>query len=126
MRRLLEIPALVLTPAMCALPSLEKKVPAQKIALAPSLVAGLDSQFVVTCTRYGARELEFDLYHPAARGFVAVTISCRLSGEAKFPAAIHDTSAASYGIDADVIGVTGQSADGRLVPVNANELSYVD
>src|SRR5687767_1499351 len=30
----------------------------------------------------------------AARGFIAVTISYRLSGEAKFPAAIHDTKAA--------------------------------
>ncbi|MDP3071948.1 MAG: SMP-30/gluconolactonase/LRE family protein [Opitutaceae bacterium] len=59
----------------------------------------------------------------AARGFVAVTMSYRLSGEAKFPAAIQDAkaavrwlraNAATYGIDPAAIGVTGHSAGGHL------------
>jgi len=56
-------------------------------------------------------------------GYVAVTISYRLSGEAKYPAAVHDCKAAirflranadSLGIDADRIGVWGHSAGGHL------------
>lgn len=59
----------------------------------------------------------------AARGYVAATISYRLSGEAKFPAAIQDckaavrflrANAATFGIDAGAIGVTGLSAGGHL------------
>lgn len=59
----------------------------------------------------------------AARGFVAVTISYRLSGEAKFPAAIQDCKAAvrwlranatKYGVNPQAIGVTGLSAGGHL------------
>lgn len=59
----------------------------------------------------------------AAKGFVAATISYRLSGEAKFPAAIQDckaavrflrANAAQFGIDAKAIGVTGLSAGGHL------------
>ena len=59
----------------------------------------------------------------ADRGFVTATISYRLSGEAPFPAAIHDCKAAvrflranadTYGIDADHIGATGLSAGGHL------------
>ncbi len=59
----------------------------------------------------------------AARGFVTVTISYRLSGEAKFPAAIQDckaavrwlrANAARYGIDPERIGATGLSAGGHL------------
>lgn len=59
----------------------------------------------------------------AARGFVTATISYRLSGEAKFPAAIQDAkaavrflraNAATFGIDAGAIGVTGLSAGGHL------------
>jgi arylsulfatase A len=59
----------------------------------------------------------------AARGYVAATISYRLSGEAKFPAAIQDCKAAvrflranagKFGIDAGAIGVTGLSAGGHL------------
>lgn len=59
----------------------------------------------------------------AARGYVTVTISYRLSGEAKFPAAIQDAkaavrwlraNAAAYGIDPAAIGVTGLSAGGHL------------
>ena len=59
----------------------------------------------------------------AANGFVAVTISYRLSGEAKFPAAMQDckaavrflrANAAKFGINAKAIGVTGLSAGGHL------------
>lgn len=59
----------------------------------------------------------------AAKGYVTVTISYRLSGEAKFPAAIQDckaavrflrANAAKFGIQADAIGVTGLSAGGHL------------
>lgn len=59
----------------------------------------------------------------AAKGFVVATISYRLSGEAKFPAAIQDckaavrflrANAAKYGINPSAIGVTGLSAGGHL------------
>lgn len=64
----------------------------------------------------------------AARGFVSATLSYRLSGEAKFPAAIQDCKAAvrflranakKYGIDASTIGVTGLSAGGHLAALLA-------
>lgn len=64
----------------------------------------------------------------AARGFVTATLSYRLSGEAKFPAAIQDGKAAvrflranaeKYGIAASVIGVTGLSAGGHLAALLA-------
>ncbi len=59
----------------------------------------------------------------AAKGYVTATISYRLSGEAKFPAAIQDckaavrflrANAAKFGINANAIGVTGLSAGGHL------------
>jgi len=59
----------------------------------------------------------------AARGFVTATISYRLSGEAPFPAAIHDCKAAvrflranaeTYGINTEKIGAIGLSAGGHL------------
>lgn len=59
----------------------------------------------------------------AAKGYVAATISYRLSGEAKFPAAIQDckaavrflrANAAKFGIQSDAIGVAGLSAGGHL------------
>jgi acetyl esterase/lipase len=59
----------------------------------------------------------------AVRGFVTATISYRLSGEAKFPAAIQDAKAAvrflragaaKFGIEPGAIGVTGLSAGGHL------------
>ena len=59
----------------------------------------------------------------ALKGFVAVTIDYRLSGEAPFPAAIHDCKAAvrwlranatKYGLDPDKIGAIGSSAGGHL------------
>ena len=65
----------------------------------------------------------------AARGFVTVSISYRLSGEAKFPAAIQDCKAAvrwlranadKYRVDGDAIGVTGLSAGGHLAALLAS------
>ena len=64
----------------------------------------------------------------ASRGYVAVTISYRLSGEAKFPAAIQDAKAAvrwlrgeakTFGVDSAKIGVTGLSAGGHLAALLA-------
>lgn len=64
----------------------------------------------------------------AARGFVVITISYRLSGEAKFPTALHDAkaavrwlraNAATYGIEPAAIGVTGLSAGGHLAALLA-------
>jgi acetyl esterase/lipase len=59
----------------------------------------------------------------AKNGFVGIAVDYRLSGEAKFPAAIHDcktavrwtrANAEKYGIDPDRIGVIGESAGGYL------------
>jgi arylsulfatase A len=64
----------------------------------------------------------------AAKGYVAVTISYRLSGEAPFPAQIHDckaavrwlrANAAKYGIDSNKIGAIGLSAGGHLTALLA-------
>ena len=65
----------------------------------------------------------------AARGYVAATISYRLSGEAPFPAAIHDCKAAvrflranakEFGIDTENIGAIGLSAGGHLTALLAS------
>ena len=59
----------------------------------------------------------------AGAGYVTVSIDYRLSGEAKFPAHIHDCKAAvrflranakKYGINPDKIGAIGHSAGGHL------------
>lgn len=64
----------------------------------------------------------------AARGYVTATISYRLSGEAPFPAAIHDCKAAvrflranasTYGIASESIGAIGLSAGGHLTALLA-------
>ena len=64
----------------------------------------------------------------AAQGFVTATISYRLSGEAPFPAQIHDCKAAvrflranagTFGINQDKIGAIGHSAGGHLVALLA-------
>ena len=64
----------------------------------------------------------------AARGFVTASIDYRLSGEAPFPAHIHDCKAAvrflranakEYGIDPDKIGAIGHSAGGHLAALLA-------
>ena len=60
----------------------------------------------------------------AKSGFAAVCIEYRASGEARFPAAVHDTKAAvrwlranasRYGVDPQAIGAIGCSAGGHLV-----------
>jgi len=60
----------------------------------------------------------------ARMGYVGVSINYRLSGDAPFPAGVHDCKAAirwvranasKYGIEADHIGVIGGSAGGHLV-----------
>lgn len=59
----------------------------------------------------------------AERGYVAATISYRLSPEAQYPAAIHDVKAAvrwlrnnakKYGVNPDQIAVIGGSAGGQI------------
>ncbi|CAN7676185.1 alpha/beta fold hydrolase [Duganella sp. LjRoot269] len=59
----------------------------------------------------------------AQRGYAAVTVSYRLSGEARYPAAIHDVRAAvrwvrsnagRYGIDPQRIALAGGSAGGQI------------
>ena len=59
----------------------------------------------------------------AQRGYAAVTVSYRLSGEALYPAAIHDVRAAvrwvrsnagQYGIDPQRIALAGGSAGGQI------------
>lgn len=59
----------------------------------------------------------------AGLGYVTATASYRLSGEAPFPAAVHDVkcavrwlraNAGEYGIDPDRIAVSGNSAGGHL------------
>lgn len=64
----------------------------------------------------------------AAEGYVTASIDYRLSGEAKFPAHIHDCKAAvrflranakKYGINADRIGAIGHSAGGHLAALLA-------
>ena len=71
----------------------------------------------------------------AARGYVAATISYRLSGEAPFPAAIHDCKAAvrflrahaaEYGIVAEQIGAIGLSAGGHLTALLATSAGVAD
>jgi acetyl esterase/lipase len=59
----------------------------------------------------------------AQKGYVVASVQYRLSGEARYPAAIHDVKAAvrwmrsqgeSIGVDPDRIGVAGGSAGGHL------------
>ncbi len=72
---------------------------------------------------YGTREDLWNTPYLATHGFFAVSIDHRLSGEAKFPAQIHDVMAAirwvranagRYGADPDRIGILGLSAGGHL------------
>lgn len=71
----------------------------------------------------------------AAEGYVTASIDYRLSGEAKFPAHIHDCKAAvrflrananEYGIDADHIGAIGHSAGGHLAALLATSGGVVE
>ncbi|SFD32532.1 alpha/beta hydrolase [Massilia yuzhufengensis] len=59
----------------------------------------------------------------AARGYAAATVSYRLSGQARYPAAIHDVKeavrwlrshAASFGIDPARVAIAGGSAGGQI------------
>lgn len=74
--------------------------------------------------KHGGKE-DYRLYgmHFAKLGYVVASIQYRLSGEAPFPAAVHDVKAAvrymraeasSIGVDPDRIGVAGGSAGGHL------------
>lgn len=75
---------------------------------------------------WSARQVESDkpmMERLAARGFVTALVAYRLSGEAKFPAAIEDckaavrclrANAAKWKIDAKRIGCMGGSAGGHL------------
>ena len=98
--------------------------PAQRGAPLPAIVC-LHGGGWFTAERGSQTQLAQAL---AARGYVTVTIDYRLSGEAKFPAAIHGTkaavrwlraNAATYGIDPAAIGVTGISAGGHLAALLA-------
>lgn len=72
----------------------------------------------------GSREMyRYYTIRFAQRGYVAATISYRLSGEAPFPAAVEDAkcavrwlraNAATYHVDPDKIAVIGGSAGGHL------------
>lgn len=72
----------------------------------------------------GSREMyRYYTLRFAQRGYVAATISYRLSGEAPFPAAVEDAkcavrwlraNAATYHVDPDKIAVIGGSAGGHL------------
>lgn len=71
----------------------------------------------------------------AVRGYVAATISYRLSGELPFPAAIHDCKAAvrflrahakEFGIDPEHIGAIGLSAGGHLTALLATSAGIPD
>lgn len=64
----------------------------------------------------------------AAHGFATASVTYRLSQEAPFPAQIHDVKAAirwlratatSYGLDAERIGIWGDSAGGQLASLAA-------
>lgn len=59
----------------------------------------------------------------AARGFAAATVSYRLSGQARYPAAVDDvkdavrwlrTNAASFGLDPAQVAIAGGSAGGQI------------
>lgn len=76
-------------------------------------------------TRAGMADLSRAL---AARGYVVVSISYRLSDEAAFPAQLHDVkaavrwlraNAATHGIDPARIGAIGHSAGGHLAALLA-------
>ena len=68
-------------------------------------------------------DMKFYAVKYAARGYATATISYRLTKEAPFPAAVHDTKCAvrwmrahakEYKIDPNKIGVSGNSAGGHL------------
>lgn len=74
--------------------------------------------------KFGDKKADYALAKTlVANGYVAVPVNYRLSGEAVFPAALHDVKAATrylkanahkYSIDANNIGTWGSSAGGNL------------
>lgn len=74
--------------------------------------------------RFGNRQMEWPMaLHVANHGYVTATVEYRLSGEALYPAGVHDLKCAirwmrahatEYNIDPDKIGVYGCSAGGEL------------
>lgn len=73
----------------------------------------------------GGKKEDYRIYTQnfATKGYVVASVGYRLSGEAKFPACVHDVKCAVrylrsqaevLGIDADRIGVVGGSAGGHL------------
>ncbi|MET9021779.1 alpha/beta hydrolase [Actinopolymorpha sp. NPDC004070] len=71
----------------------------------------------------------------AVHGFVVANVSYRLSGQAPFPAQIHDvkgairwlrSNAAAHGIDPDRIGVWGDSSGGHLAALAATTAERAD
>jgi sugar lactone lactonase YvrE/acetyl esterase/lipase len=82
--------------------------------------------------RKNMRTLAVALAH---KGYVTASLSYRLSGEAKFPAAIHDCKAAvrwlranakQLGIQPEAIGVTGLSAGGHLAALMATSNGHAE
>jgi PelA/Pel-15E family pectate lyase len=74
--------------------------------------------------RSGSRQMEIPMARTlAAHGYAAAVVEYRLSGEAKYPAGVHDLKAAirwmrahasEYGIDSSRLAVMGGSAGGTL------------
>ncbi|MFD2081794.1 alpha/beta hydrolase [Actinopolymorpha cephalotaxi] len=71
----------------------------------------------------------------AVHGFVVANVSYRLSGQAPFPAQIHDVkvavrwlraNASDYGIDPDRVGIWGDSAGGQLAALAATTAERED
>lgn len=102
---------------------------AQKLDLIRSKIRPTGSAPLILFIHGGGwREGDKGSFPPAlekltAEGFVCATVNYRLSGEAKFPAAIEDcksalrflrSKAAEYGIDTNRVGVWGSSAGGHL------------
>ena len=93
--------------------------PTESDAAAPGLI------FIHGGSWKGGKKEDYRIYalHFAARGYVVASIQYRLSGEAPFPAAVHDVKAAvrfmrseaeMLGVDPERIGVVGGSAGGHL------------
>lgn len=75
------------------------------------------------------------LRFPASQNYAAVTVSYRLTTEARWPAQIHDTKAAirwirgnaeKFGLDHERIGVWGTSAGGYLVSLLGTSQGHVE